>query len=244
MKTLNYLIFHPEIQREKVEVRATVQIGDSVQNGWVGEIWVDKIGNGNEDPFVFNNPWLYSYCHATQLRRRPNRIGYVQDGSTLIFVSGDFANKMTLKVDTVFHVGECQEWKQNPLDLPDKYESLRSDHNSPLWQRHLRFPFKGIHSTVKYTYEAQLWQEGQNTREYSYLPLIASGQRIEIPFTSIEEDLRRKIMYSVSGKIPLIILDDELEEINDLMARVTKVKVLKNIKSVQEPTIGFSDDRC
>ena len=70
MNKANYIIFHPDFERDNIFVSATSIEENKIIENWVGKIYVDKINNGNEDPFVFNNPWLFSYCHASQLRQK------------------------------------------------------------------------------------------------------------------------------------------------------------------------------
>lgn len=88
----NYIIFHPDYARDQVKVTGEAIVGNRLQRKWKGDIWVDAIGNGNEDPFVFNSGWIYSYCHASQLRRRVSE-NYLQKDSWLVFCSGDSANR-------------------------------------------------------------------------------------------------------------------------------------------------------
>src|SRR5437588_413514 len=89
-------------------------------------------------PFVWCEPWLYSYCKATGLRRRPRRNGaYVTIGSTIIFVDKETAKRKALLIDTVFCVGAVHEWKRGQpprslrLALASQYEQA--------YERHLRF---------------------------------------------------------------------------------------------------------
>jgi len=129
----NYIIFHPESQRQHVHVNGDVVLNNELINGWDGDIWVDKMFDCNEDPFVFNDPWIYSYCHASQLRRCLKHNGSINTGSYLIFVNGTAVNKNKLAIDTVFCVGSILEWKRNkekgPV-LPLKYQLLLNDKES------------------------------------------------------------------------------------------------------------------
>jgi hypothetical protein len=98
MTAAHYVLFHPEKKRVQVQVKAMAfRQGDTIPN-WLGDVWVDK-PNGNEDPFVFVEPWVYTYCYATQLRREPRQSSHIQPGSYLIFCSGDIADEHKLCVD-------------------------------------------------------------------------------------------------------------------------------------------------
>lgn len=228
MDKANYIIFHPDHARQITQVRATVMENKQILTNWKGNIYVDQIGVGNEDPFVFYEPWLYSYCHASQLRRNIRKDSYLQVGSKLIFVSGQQADKRLLTVDTVFLVGEVQKWGR-PLELPIKYKSHFQNNKSELWRRHLRFPFFGQHKTVSYSYEAELWNN--NKAKYSFLPLDKEQNRISIPFDQFDNELIKKIEGKVKGKYPVLLTDNEIKSIDSLVDNVTKTKVLKDITS-------------
>lgn len=228
MDKANYIIFHPDNARQMIKVCATVMINKQILTNWTGNIYVDQIGVGNEDPFVFNDPWLYSYCHASQLRRNISKDSYLQVGSKLIFVSGQQANKEFLTVDTVFLVGEVQKWGK-PLKLPVKYKSHFRNNNSDLWNRHLRFPFFRQHDKVSHSYEAELWSN--NKSEFSFLPLDKEQNRISISFDQFDKELLKKIKGKVKGKYPLLLTDKEIKSIETLIDNLTITKVLKNISS-------------
>jgi len=111
----HYIIFHPESKRQIIDAKASAIENGQVNTAWEGKIYVDRINNGNEDPFVYTHPWLYSYCHATQLRRTPREDGnYLQKDSVIFFVSGDCANKRHLTIDTVFVIENALTWTKKP----------------------------------------------------------------------------------------------------------------------------------
>ncbi|MDZ8263663.1 hypothetical protein [Nostoc sp. ChiQUE01b] len=150
MKPLHYLIFHPDYARNKTKVQGKAFIKNQLTD-WQGYVWVDE-PYGNEDPFVFSERWLYSYCHATQLRRKESsKHAYVTAGSYLLFCSGDAADKGTIQLDTVFVVDHVAEWADNPQGLPEEFQKDYQNKNSDLWERHLKYPFHGEH-TGQYTY--------------------------------------------------------------------------------------------
>ena len=200
-------------------------------------VWVDcfRNGEGNEDPFVFNDPWLYSYCHASQLRRYSQKQSYLQSESKIIFASGQHADNNMLTIDTVFLVGEIQEWRNNPLGLPEKYK-IHELTNSDLWVRHLKFPFpvlkdnvwnKGNHHTISHSYEAALWQHNQI--DYSFLPIDENNKRVSIPFSNFSNQLSNKIEGRVKGKYPVLLSESEINIVVEEIEKLTKIKVLGNI---------------
>lgn len=235
MDKAHYIIFHPDHQRQQTKVQAIAMVNQRVQPNWTGIIYVDKIGDGNEDPFVFNDPWIYSYCHASQLRRNFRNDSFIQAGSKIIFVSGQQADKGILCVDTVFLVGSIQKWDSNPLQLPDKYQAHYRNTQSELWRRHFRFPFHGSHDTVSHTYEAELWSK--NKADYSFLPLDENDDRVSVPFENFNSALLNKIARKVKGKYPLLLTKNE---INLVMTQIENAAATKVLKIIPNNTIVSS----
>ena len=229
MNKAHYIIFHPDYARQQVKVKATALVNNQLVKNCQGNIWVDQIGVGNEDPFVFGESWLYSYCHATQLKKEDCDT-YLQKGSTLIFVSGQQADQNLLTVDTLFLIGDVHLWTKKPnLQLPKKFQSIFQNNKSDLWRRHFRFPFHGTHDSVSHTYEAELWQEGKS--EFSYLPLNEIGERVSIPFNILSLALLEKIKGKVKGKYPVMLTDKDMLEITNQIKIYSSIKVLKNISN-------------
>ncbi len=210
----HYIIFHPEHQRQKQAVSATSLVGGKIVLNWTGDIFVDKIVNGNEDgnedPFVFNDPWIYSYCHASQLRRNKSHC-YIQRHSWLFFVSGQFADQGLLTIDTAFLVNNIHLWGQPDLQLPLNFQYLNSKRSDKLWKRHFKFPFQGQHSGVTHSYEAELWHT--NNQYFSFLPYTAIGDRVSIPISSLTNSLANKITTKIRGKYPVLLNNLEINKV-------------------------------
>lgn len=201
-----------------------------VNTNWRGDVYVDEMGEDNEDPYVFNDPWLYSYCHAPQLRRTARKGDYLQIGSKIIFTSADKANEGFLSVDTFFVIGGIQKWSNDPtLALPTKYKRHFQNNGSDLWTRHFRFPFIDIHSSVSHTYEAELWQI--NKPDFSYLPYNRYGAKVSIPFDSLNKKLADKIRGKVWGKYPVLLSDVEVKVISNQIEKFATIKVLRDVRS-------------
>lgn len=207
MDKAHYIIFHPESKRQIIDTKANAIENGQVNTAWEGKIYVDRINNGNEDPFVYTHLWLYSYCHATQLRRNFRKDNnYLQNDSVIFFVSGDCANKENLTIDTVFVIENALKWTKKPkLALPKKYQVINED--SPLFKRHLRFPFCGQHADVTHTYEAKMWNREKAIGEdsFSFLPLDKNGERVTIPFCELPSELEVKISKKVKRKYPVLL---------------------------------------
>jgi len=234
----HYIIFHPDNQRDQPLINATALSNRNPLENWQGRVHVDKIEFSNEDPFVFNDPWIYSYCHASQLRRSRSSKDHVDVGSWLFFVSGQEADKGRLSFDTVFLVEHLQPWlSPSSLDpqLPAKYEYLRRQQNDPLYLRHFCAPFDYInpntgnpaHGSVSFTYEANMWELGKN--EYSFLPLTSNHQKVVVLFSELEEVLRNKIIGKTKGKIPADLSTTEQSQILSLVSQRAKIQVVKSI---------------
>lgn len=248
MNKVNYIIFHPENNRQKVKVFATVVISNNeIKHYWEGDIYVDAIERGNnEDPFVFQNPWLYSYCHASQLKQKyRSDDNYLQVGSKILFVSGQNADKNELVIDTLFQIGSIQKWENRKPDLklPLKYQDIEK-HNLDLWNRHFRFPFLGVHDSVIHTYESEVWDIEKES--YSFLPVNSDGERVKIAFDEFSLSLSNKIKNKVKGKYPVELTNQEFDEIYSIVENKSAIKVVKDIstsKPIRLKNLN-SNNRC
>lgn len=181
---------------------------------------------GNEDPYVLGPRWAYSYCHATQLRRRPrSNAPFVSRGSCIIFCSGDLADSdEVLAVDTVFWVAEAHAW-EGP-DRPPRSFATDVDGASGLWRYHLRFGGRGGHVGA-YTYEGAL--HPQPGDRYSHLPLGADGRRAQVELALLSPDLRASIMERRRGKYPLLVSPAQLAELLGHLQPHTAIQVIHEL---------------
>jgi hypothetical protein len=94
---MDHLIYHPT---RKIEV-----IGNTT-------VYHDEFG-GNEDPFLWNDKFLHTSCHITQLQNEVGQINF--------WVSGDHYPDFTeLYCDCVFVIAEKLTWKRrNAIDDDD-----------------------------------------------------------------------------------------------------------------------------
>jgi hypothetical protein len=223
MKPLHYIIFHPDHAREKLPIKGRA-ILDEMPENWTGAIWVDATG-GNEDPFVLCENWLYSYCHATQLRRTPSlKLPYVMEGSYLFFCSGDTANRGKLQVDTVFVVGHVAKWPRSIQGLPSEFDEYYQDTNSDLWNYHFRFAFSGQHEGI-YTYVAKAWSRGAD--DYSFLPIDVGGNRVSFSLDNLTPVLKRAIQDKVYMKRPVPLEENYKNELLKSIFSLAPIKVVQ-----------------
>ncbi len=208
---IHYIIFHPDCQRDNPFITGEAIIQGSISPlPWSGKVWVDSMGNGqtNEDPFVFNDSWMYSYCHATQLKRNSTVSGrYLDAGSYIIFCSGDKANQGLLEIDTIFVVGKVHFWQTKPSYIPTSLMNHKSS-SSPLWMRHLKLGLPSANQHLgKFTYEAEMWAVGKS--DFSFLPLDIHLQKVSIPFNKLGA-IGFKIASKVKGKYPVQLNSSEI----------------------------------
>lgn len=79
-------------------------------------IYHDGFGGGNSDPYVWNERFLHSFCHITQLPRKG-----LAPGDLVFWVSGDTFPEFTgLWCDLVFEIEEIVWW-------PDANRVRRTD---------------------------------------------------------------------------------------------------------------------
>lgn len=214
-----------------VEATALVLTRHGEDRRWRGNIWVDK-PNGNEDPLVFVKPWVYTYCHATQLKRVKHRESpFVQRDSCLIFCSGSAADHEILQIDTVFLVGDVAEWNWGKkIRSPEIFKQHEKNPKSRLWQCHLRYG-TGKQHKGRFTYLSTIWKPG--ALKYSFLPLDSNGDRTSLSLDLLTPKIGKTILDGVRGKIP-VLLDDV--QIIDLLGQVdlyTTTKVVKNIRRTE-----------
>jgi hypothetical protein len=221
----HYLVFHPEKKRTRLKVCATALVHGALDTSWSGNVWVDR-PPGNEDPFVLGPSWAYSYCHATQLRRTPQREAYVRPGSCILFCSGDLADRTNeLCFDTVFWIGGAHAWRKKDKP-PDRYAGDVAS-QSDLWKYHLRFGGQpGGHAGL-YTYEAALFSQGAD--RYSQLPLGTDRMRVRVPIRELPPQLIMGVQNGLNGKIPVRLLEEELQQLLQLVEARTAVAVVGDI---------------
>ncbi|MGM3309765.1 hypothetical protein ACSQ6I_27915 [Anabaena sp. WFMT] len=230
MKALHYLIFHPDYARKKTEVQCQA-LTDNQLIDWKGNVWVDEPCE-NEDPFVFSDRWLYSYCHATQLIRKPkSQAAYVTAGSYLFFCSGDAANKNMIQLDTVFVVDHVAHWTENQQEIPEEFKEHYKNNKSTLWERHFKYPFLGQHSG-KYTYVSRQWFD--NPDEYSFLPISQNGDRVDFDLELLTPDIQSKIKNKVKGKYPVPLSDEQKSELLKIILSRTNIQVIGNLTPEDE----------
>jgi hypothetical protein len=116
------------------------------------------------------------------------------------------------------------------LALPIKFRGINE--GSPLWKRHLRFPFYGQHASVTHTYEARHHTDQDTEVEalFSFLPIAKNGKRVTIPFSELTTELVAKINKKIRGKYPVLLTEAEMRTLFQLTKNIAATKVLKDIR--------------
>lgn len=229
MANAHYIIFHPDGCRKQYKVTADVLINGKLQkNKTLHYVWIDDLNDGGAvDPYVLGSTWLYSYCHASQLRKTANYSEYIGIGSWLYFCSGDSANQDMLIFDTVFLVGHSHPWP-GKLIRPSKFDEEKIN-KSALWDHH----FSNPHDSATFTYAGDLWTQGKEN--YSFLPYTSNMKRVRIPFMDLSyDDLRYKVTKKVKGKHPVRITESQAKYLSELISSKTDIQVIDNISNLQE----------
>lgn len=155
--TPTYLIYHPSRQK-------TV----------VGQMTVyhDQFG-GNEDPYIWHDKFLHSYCHITQLTNdeKQNQINF--------WVSGDcYPNFTQLFCDCVFVIAEKHIWtNRNQIDRSDPIVD-----NDQTFEHHYKWANLGHHTykirsryTLKANIEKSFQPQDEDRNLIDIMPFLNSN---------------------------------------------------------------------
>jgi hypothetical protein len=216
---LSYVVFHPERYRYKADVGGRAIVRGVVED-WEGKVC---LGAGSGDPYVLNNQWLYSFCHATQLRRKPSKYGdYVKEGSCIFFCNGDVVKSGTLQMDTVFVVDHVATWPKH--GVPDDFAHHYKNPRSVLWRDHFQFGINGPHCG-KYTFVGRQWRGA--IQEFSFLPLDGDGRRSSFRLSDLSSATRSHIESNIRGKRPVLLDDEQKDEILNMLLKIVAVQVIE-----------------
>jgi hypothetical protein len=144
----------------------------------------DKFG-GNEDPYIWHDKFLHTYCHITQLTNEPGQINF--------WVSGDsYPNFKQLLCDCVFVIAEKYFWThRNNIDRSDQLVD-----NNQTFEHHYKWANNGHHQLKKrqrYTLKADSIK--------SFQPQEENGNLIDIlPFLNRKGITTDKLICSMTSK--------------------------------------------
>jgi hypothetical protein len=194
----SHLIYHP-------------RRSSSVFNGTT--VYYDRPG-ANQDPYVWNDPFLHSYCHMTELVKPV-------PGDIQLWVSGDvFPNFTILNCDLVFSVGTIHKWNSaNAIARSEPFvdsDAAFRDH----YRWATQHPFKP--PRARFTLKAD--------RTNSFQPQTASGGQIDIlptlhqlGFSTL--DLRKQMKKGFASK-PFPIDHDIASKLRAYLSAVAAIKLV------------------
>jgi len=166
-----YLIYHPP--------RCKTNFDDIA-------VYHDSI-NGNQDPYIWNDRFLHTYCHITQMKPNVGDINF--------WVSGDiFPHFSHLYCDLVFVVEKKLYWHEsNHIDPDDDIIDTEESHNDHYrWYRQHYFK-KRKRYTLKADSARSFQPQDSEKKLIDIIPfLIEQGQTIE--------DLRQGLRAGISSK--------------------------------------------
>ena len=172
---MNYLIYHPE--------REVISIGDT-------KVYHDSF-DGNQDPYIWNEQFLHSFCHLTQIS--------VEIGDTIFWVSSKKSTMLdNLWCDCVFVIEEKTYWgTANHIESSDEIVDSKNafEHhykwvNEPYNQHNFK-------KRKRYTLKADKDKSFQPQNEFNGL---IDGLPILIKMGISKEILVQKISMNQSGK--------------------------------------------
>ena len=215
LMNLSYIVMHP--RRHSLDVSAQVLGSSSVEAQRSNvRIFADAIA-GNHDPCVLTDPWFYSYCHATQLRR--SQMG---PGSIVFFF--DYA---AAEFDTVFVVSKKHRWdsvgEPRGTALPI-HSDLELKEATRAWELHFKWPSLGWHPHASITFEAAHWP----ARKYSFLPL--SGKSAVAKSKVVSASISEKMSLRDRGKRPVPLEPEEAELLYKRIQSKADVQVTSRIQ--------------
>ncbi len=160
-----YLIYHPKrgvFKTDKLKIHH------------------DRFGDKNEDPYIWNDRFLHSYCHITQIASKVNDINF--------WVSGDkFPGFTCLFCDCVFVTQEKIYWNNaNSISTSDSIvDNLQSFNHHYKW--HSDHPFK---KRRRYTLKAHPEKSFQpQNNDGSLIDIIPYLQHIGIDINQLNKGL-------------------------------------------------------
>jgi hypothetical protein len=172
----------------------------------------DKLG-GNEDPYIWNDQFLHTFCHITQLSNVEGQVNF--------WISGDkYPNFNKLFCDCVFVVKEKIYWNEKNF-IKDSDPIVE---NVQCFEHHYEWANKGHHPLNRrrrYTLKAD--------SEKSFQPQDKSGNLIDIlPFLNlngISTDELIATMTSSKGSRPKSIDTSIGKKLYDYLLKNAAIKI-------------------
>lgn len=192
----------------------------------------DNFG-GNEDPYIWHDNFLHTYCHITQLTNNPGQINF--------WISGDiYPNFSKLYCDCVFVIKEKCYWKdRNSIDCSDSIVD-----NKQTYEHHYKWAENGHHVYKKrrrYTLKAD--------SKKSFQPQDNNGNLIDIlPFLNchgIDTKTLINSMTSKKGSRPFQLDNGIGKRLYDYLYKTATTKLYgKNLKDKHPNKLIDKNGHC
>lgn len=213
---MNYIIYHSK--------RCISQIGEIT-------VYHDCF-DGNQDPYIWNERFLHSFCHITQLKD-------MKKGDIIFWVGGDTYPDFTkLYCDCVFLVDEKITWEKpdtiNANDLIVENEQAYEHHYKWFWQHKLT---KRNRYTLKADNTKSYQPQNNNNELIDIVPIL---NQLGIP----TETLLNKISKTINGKRainskPYKLTEEFAQKLNNLLWERSDIKLTgKTLKNIHPQTIN------
>ena len=211
---LSYVVQHPKRCEVRVSARVLKNRSAVPREREMG-IFVDAI-EGNHDPCVLTDPWLYSYCHASQLRR--TQMG---PGSMIFFYDHERE-----AFDTVFSVRDRHDWDRVMPSSPPLPIRIRLPPRAEkdAWDLHFQWPSRGHHEKTRVTFEAAMF----SADPYSFLPL-RGGQPVGAASLGLSW-LEPQINQHKWRRRPIRLAAREAAELYAATSRAADAKVIGHVR--------------
>ena len=207
---MSYLIYHPK--------RSETQIGNL-------KVYHDSF-IGNEDPYIWNERFLHTYCHITQLTNNEGQINFWVSGNT-------YPNFTRLFCDCVFVIDKKYFWSDaNNISLSDPIVDNKQtfEHHYKWFQQH---PLK----IKRYTLKAD--------NKKSFQPQDIDKNLIDIlPFLNQQgistDELINGIAMTKNGKRavgsrPFKLSDDIGQRLYDYLFSTATIKLTGDLLATKHP---------
>ncbi len=191
---MSYLIYHPK--REYTVIKE------------VGKVYHDSF-SGNQDPYVWNLPFLHSFCHITQIRK--------ELGQIIFWCSGDtYPNFEKLYCDLVFKIESMHEWSEsNSISETDPIVD-----NKQSYEHHYKWVTQHLFNGVKRQKKRITLKA---CKESSFQPQNSEQELIDIvPFLNnngvTTDQLRNSISKTFQSK-PFELEDKTSKELYEFLSK-------------------------
>lgn len=195
----SYLIYHPK--------RESTPLGKIV-------VHHDKFG-GNEDPYLWNDKFLHTYCHITQLKNEVGQINFWVSDEKLT----DFTH---LNCDCVFVIAEKHFWKTSDFIDPNDpiVDNEQSFEHNYKWANppHNHHPLK---RRQRYTLKADPVRSFQpQDKDHNLIDVVPFLQKHGISINQL-----RQAMISNINSRPFKLPDNLGKELYDYLFKIAAIKL-------------------